>query len=104
MITSFQTNTIIPPLSIPAIAPAFVVRFQKSEKSISGPKVAPKPAQAKETSLKITLFSLSARIIAIMAIAPRVILVAHITALSLAFLFITPLKIFFAKAEAAIRR
>ena len=36
-------------------APWRVVRFQKREKSIRGPKAAPKPAQAKDTTLKTEL-------------------------------------------------
>jgi len=45
---------------MPAIAPARFMRFQKSESITRGPKVAPKPAQAKDTMVKIMLFSSSA--------------------------------------------
>ena len=40
--------------------PSLVVLCQNSEKSIIGPNVAPKPAQAKATTLNITLFSFKA--------------------------------------------
>ena len=39
-------GTIAPPATMPAMAPCFVVRFQNREKRTSGPKAAPKPAQA----------------------------------------------------------
>ena len=57
--TSLQKNTMPPPI-IPAMAPAQVVRFQKREKSTSVPNVAPKPAHANDTSVKMMLFSSSA--------------------------------------------
>ena len=71
MSTSFQIRTLAPPVTMPAIAPARVVRFQKSEKSMIGPKVAPKPAQANETRLNITLFSSHATITPTIEIATR---------------------------------
>ena len=46
---------VAPPVIIPATAPWRAVRFQKREKSIRGPKAAPKPAQAKDTTLKTEL-------------------------------------------------
>lgn len=52
--TSFQKNT------MPPMAPARVVRFRNREKSTSGPNVAPKPAHANDTSVKMMLFSSSA--------------------------------------------
>ena len=42
----FQATTVTAPVSIPATAPGSVVRRQYSEHSMSGPKDAPKPAQA----------------------------------------------------------
>ncbi len=45
------------PLHIPAIAPAFVIFFQKSERIMTGQKAAPIPAQAKRTNQKISLVS-----------------------------------------------
>jgi len=51
----FQINTIAPPTIIPANAPFRLERFQNRAKTITGPKEAPKPAQAKETMLKIEL-------------------------------------------------
>ena len=83
---SFHTNTLTPPATMPATAPAWVVRFQNRENSISGPKVAPKPAQAKETMLNITLFSSMAITMAMAAITSRVMRETHITCLSVAFL------------------
>ena len=53
---NFQTNTDIRPANIPDNAPSFVILFQKSEKIIRGPNVAPKPAQANDTTVNITLF------------------------------------------------
>lgn len=43
---SFQMRTVQPPQKTPAIAPLIVVRRQKRLNSTSGPKEAPKPAQA----------------------------------------------------------
>ena len=54
---SFHMNTIIPPESMPAIAPSLVVLFQNNENMVIGPNVAPNPAQANDTIVKITLFS-----------------------------------------------
>jgi len=82
--TSFQKKTIPPPVTIPAIAPALFSLFQKREKIISGPKVAPKPAQAKETIRKMMLFSSKAIIMAIAAMTSKVIQVTNKTARSLA--------------------
>ena len=39
----------IPPATIPLIAPYLFERFQNNAKSITGPNVAPKPAQANDT-------------------------------------------------------
>ena len=103
-IRNFQINTIELPPSIPAMAPAMLVLFQKREKSISGPKVAPKPAQAKDTMVNITLFSSRAIRAAMTAISARVILETHITCLSVASFLIIPWKIFFDTEEDAIRR
>ena len=103
--TSFQTNTLIPPASIPAMAPVRVVLFQKSEKSMIGPKVAPKPAHAKDTRVKITLSSFHAIITPTSAITIRMTLDNHITCFSVAFSFlIIPLKMLTETAEDAIKR
>ena len=45
----FQINTIAPPAITPAIAPSFVVLFQKSAVSVSAPNAPPKPAHANDT-------------------------------------------------------
>ena len=42
---------------MPAMAPCLFVRRQYSANSVSGPKLAPKPAHAYDTTLKITEFS-----------------------------------------------
>ena len=46
----FQMKTTAPPVIMPASAPCLFARFQKSEKSITGPNAAPKPAHANETT------------------------------------------------------
>ena len=92
-----------PPI-MPAIAPALLVRFQKREKSISGPKVAPNPAHAKDTIWKITLFSSIAITIPIRVSASSVMRETSMTCLSVAFFLQTPWKMFFANADAAISR
>ena len=51
----FQTNTVIPPTTMPATAPFLVVLLQNRDMSIAGPKAAPKPAQAYETVSSIKL-------------------------------------------------
>ena len=55
LIRYFQTNTMIPPTNMPAKAPFRLVRFQKRENSMIGPKDAPKPAHAKDTIAKTEL-------------------------------------------------
>ena len=104
LITSFQRKTIPAPPTMPAIAPALVVLFQNKEKSMIGPKVAPKPAHAKETILNITLSLSRAITAAIIVITTRVILETHKTCLSEAVFLKIPWKIFFDTDEAAIRR
>ena len=74
----------IAPTTIPEIAPAYEVFFQNKEKSISGPKVAPNPAQANEVIPKIVLFESQAITIDIMVMTAIAILDAHITCLSVA--------------------
>ena len=91
-------------MSIPAIAPARVVRFQNSENSIIGPNVAPKPAHAKETTLKMTLSSSQAIAMPISAITIKMMRDTHITCLSEAPFLNTPSYRFFENAEEAINR
>ena len=69
--SSFHTNTQMPPESIPAMAPARLTRFQNREKRMMGPKVAPKPDQAKETTSKMMLFSSQAMAMPTRAMATR---------------------------------
>ena len=101
---SFHTNTVIPPESIPAIAPALLTLFQKSENKIIGPNVAPNPDHANETTSKITLFSFHAIAIPTAVITRSIILESFITCLSVASFLIIPSKRFFETAEAAMRR
>ena len=82
--TRFQMNTMAPPVIMPAMAPALVVLFQNRENSIIGPKVAPNPAQAKETMLKITLFSSQAITIPIRAMSSSTTRETRMTCLSVA--------------------
>ena len=37
LISRFQMKTMLPPVTMPAMAPDLVTRFQKSEKSMMGP-------------------------------------------------------------------
>ena len=67
--TNFHTKIMIPPAAIPAIAPYLLDLLQKRERSMHGPKVAPNPAQAKDTTLKTELSGFQARIKAISAMA-----------------------------------
>ena len=60
----FQTNTITPPEIMPARAPWRLLRFQNRAKSITGPKAAPKPAQAKDTMVNTELSGFQASRIA----------------------------------------
>ena len=55
LMTSFHRKTIAAPLTIPAMAPARVVRFQNRLNRTNGPKVAPNPAHAKDTILNTEL-------------------------------------------------
>ena len=50
----------IPPATIPLIAPYLFERFQNNAKSITGPNVAPKPAQANDTIWNTELLGLLA--------------------------------------------
>ena len=87
---SFQIKTIAPPASIPATAPARVVRFQNSENSISGPKAAPKPAHAKEVMLKMVELEFQAIAIAMMVITASVMREHHMICFSVASFLMMP--------------
>ena len=69
----FQTKTITAPATMPARAPGLLVRFQNREKRTTGPKEAPKPAQAKETMRNTELSGFQARKAAITAMMATVI-------------------------------
>ena len=101
---SFQINTIAPPESIPAIAPALFVRFQNRENRTIGPKVAPKPDHAKDMNSKMTLFLFDEITIQKIFIRISKILETCITCLSDAFFLTIPSKMFLETADAAIRR
>ena len=77
LISRFQMKTMLPPVTMPAMAPDLVTRFQKSEKSMMGPKVAPNPAQANDTTLNMILSSSRAIIAAIADIITSTILVRY---------------------------
>ncbi len=49
LMRNFHTKIIMPPDTIPAIAPYLLERFQKRAASITGPNAAPKPAHANDT-------------------------------------------------------
>ena len=102
--SSFHTNTEMPPESIPAMAPARFTRFQNREKRMMGPKVAPKPDQAKETTSKMMLFSSQAMAMPTTAMAMRTMREMRMICLSVASFFTTPPKRFLATAEVAMSR
>ena len=89
---------------MPAIAPGLLTLFQKREKRMMGPKVAPKPDHAKETTSNITLFSSQAITMPNTVMSRRTALETCIICLSVAFFLITLPKIFLETAEAAISR
>ena len=82
----FQMKTIAPPATMPAMAPCFVVRFQNREKRTSGPKAAPKPAQAKDTMRKTELLGFQASRIPTTAMPMTVPRAASMEFLGLSFL------------------
>ena len=63
-IPNFQIKIIRPPAIIPASAPLRLDLRQKRASSMVGPKAAPKPAHAKETTRKTELLGFQARIMA----------------------------------------
>ena len=87
-------NTIAPPEIMPARAPVLVVLLQNKENSITGPKDAPKPAQAKDTMVKIELLGSLAIKAAITAIITTVSLAASIVPFSDILRCSTSFKIF----------
>ena len=87
---NFQTNTRTPPEIMPQSAPHLLARFQNSAKSTTGPKAAPKPAQAKETILKTELSGSRAKIIAIAAMTSSVERAISMDCFSVIFTLNTP--------------
>ena len=70
----FQMKTMAPPATMPASAPCLLARFQKRARSITGPKAAPKPAQAKDTMPKTELsgsWAMKTAMMAMMTMVPR---------------------------------
>ena len=68
----FQQKTIRPPAIMPAMAPCRLDRRQNRAISMEGPKVAPKPAHAKETTRNTELSGFQASTRAIRAISTTV--------------------------------
>ena len=81
----FQMNTTAPPDTIPASTPHLVVRFQNSAVSMAGAKVAPKPAQAKDTMVNTELLGSRARNTAITEMAMTVTRATHMVVLEDSF-------------------
>ena len=79
-----------PPATIPAMAPARVVRFQNRENSIRGPKAAPKPAQAKAVMPKMVELEFQAMAMATSVMSIRVMREHHMTCFSVASFFTIP--------------
>ena len=98
---NFQTKTMAPPETIPARAPHLLQRFQNRERIITGPKVAPKPAQAKETTRKMELVGSLAKITPRMATPTTVRRAMSIAFLSLSLMPSTSLMILWVTPEAA---
>ena len=99
----FQMNTIAAPENIPAIAPHLLQRFQNSENRTMGPKVAPKPAHAKDTTRKMELVGSSANRMPQMATQITVTRATIMLFLSLSSMPSTPRMMFWAMALAAAR-
>ena len=93
-------STVAVPDSMPAMAPYLLVRRQYSEVSISGPKDAPKPAHAYETTWKIEEFWSKATTMPKMNMTSSVMRATIITWRSLALRWSRPWKMFSAMAEA----
>ena len=74
----FQMKTTAPPVIMPASAPCLFARFQKSEKSITGPNAAPKPAHANETTRNTELLGAHASTMPIRAMPMTVARAANI--------------------------
>ena len=95
-----QISTVAVPESMPAIAPYLLVRRQYSEVSISGPKEAPSPAHAYDTTWKMEEFWSKATTIPKMNMTNSVIRATIITCRSVALRCSNPWKMFSATAEA----
>ena len=81
----FQMKTMAPPAIIPARAPCRFIRFQNRARIITGPKAAPKPAQAKDTMRKTELLGFQARRMPTMAMPTTVSRAAVMEAFWLSF-------------------
>ena len=93
-------STVAVPDSMPAIAPYLLVRLQYSEVSISGPKDAPRPAHAYETTWKIEEFWSNATTMPKMNMTSSVMRATIITWRSVALRCSSPRKMFSPTAEA----
>ena len=99
----FQTNTITPPDTMPASAPGKFVRFQKSEKSITGPNAAPNPAHANDTMVNTELFGFHAMATATRAMDSTVSLAARMDCFVSIFTLNTSCSKFCETPDAAVR-
>ena len=99
----FHTKIITAPTAMPAIAPFLLERLQKSDRSMTGPKVAPKPAHAKDTIWNTELFGSDAKMTAMIAMMRTVLLASFIAVFSLIFICRKSLIIFCEKLDEAAR-
>src|SRR5699024_6434724 len=86
-----QIITVVAPTIIPHNAPSLVIPRQQRDKTIIGPKEAPKPAQSSLTRSSTLLSGFVAMIPAISAMATVAILPTHTNSLSEAFFLKNPL-------------
>ena len=101
--TYFHTKMVAAPTIRPAIAPCLLERFQNSAQRTIGPKVAPKPAHAKDTISKTELSGLDAMNTAITEIATTATLATIIVVLSLSLIPRKSFKTFCATDDDAAR-
>ena len=100
---NFHTKIITPPDTMPATAPARVVRRQKRAASITGPKAPPKPAHAKDTIWKMELNGSHARRSPTTAMTTMVRRATSIEVFGDTFMPRTSWRMFSEKDDAAVR-
>ena len=101
LMANFHTKTITPPPSIPARAPQRLQRFQNRAARMTGPKEAPKPAQAKETIWNTEDSGSKAKIAPMMEMITRVTRATIMVALWLKLIWNTPRRMFSEMEEEA---